>query len=419
LLWALYLASPLTAVPAFLDRLYAHTDYARRRSAPYTTEHYHLGNMRRLLSALGHPEKSFRILHLAGTKGKGSTSHFLSRIIREKVRRVGLYTSPQNVDERDRIQVNGKPVSWTIFRESFERIESVLEKKKITATVFEIFTAMAFCIFREQKAGWAVVEVGLGGRLDSTNVVNPEASVITPIHFDHMDKLGHTLAAIASEKAGIIKRGKPVFSAPQFPEARRVIVRKALEMKAPISFSRRKPGGAWEHADLPPFQRLNLSLALQTAANFGFVPEKKGFLDRILAPIPGRFQEAGPFIFDGAHNPFAIGHLVKAVESFDRQKGVSPKTVVLFFAMPDKPILKMEKLFPKSWTRVFYDLKLSYVSTTHLPALKGKFPDLPVLHSLEDFKKIFKPRTRYVVTGSFSLVSFFLKHLPEIRKWKR
>lgn len=406
-------------MPHFLDRLYAHTDYARRRSAPYTSDHYHLGNMRLLLAALGHPEKSFRILHVAGTKGKGSTSHFLARILGESIPRVGLYTSPQIVDERDRIQVNGKPISWKTFRSSFEKMELVLQKKNITATVFEIFTAMAFLIFREHRVGWAVIEVGLGGRLDSTNVVVPEASVITPIHFDHMDKLGRTLAAIASEKAGIIKATKPVFSAKQLPSARAVIVRKALEMKAPLAFSNGKLGEIWENADFPPFQKVNLSLALQASAHFGFVPKRKGSVKRILAPIQGRFQEVGSFILDGAHNPFAIKHLVEAVLAKDQRNGVSPKTTVVFFAMPDKPLLDMVRLFPKSWKRAYYDLKLSYVSGSHLPNLRNKIRGLAVFHSLEDFKKKYDPRMRYLVTGSFTLVSFFLKHMSEIRKWKR
>jgi dihydrofolate synthase/folylpolyglutamate synthase len=172
-------------VSALLDRLYGYTDYARRRNAPYTPAVYDPRGMTRLLSALGNPQNSFQVVHLAGTKGKGSTATYLARLLMAAGHRTGLTTSPQVFDERDRIAVGGQIISWGDFGRLFEICERTAKKKGLKPTVFEFFTAMALLYFKEKQVAWAVVETGLGGRLDSTNVLEPRLTAITAIAADN------------------------------------------------------------------------------------------------------------------------------------------------------------------------------------------------------------------------------------------
>ena len=188
----------------------------------------------RLLERMGKPQHTARSVHVAGTKGKGSTASMIASILKAAGYRVGLYTSPHLLSFTERIQADGQPIAEEEWARLTERIrpevEAVNEEGEFgELTTFEILTAMAFDYFREIKADYQVLEVGLGGRLDATNVVIPEVSVITSISYDHMDVLGDTLSQIAGEKAGIIKAGRPVVSAPQFPEAMEVIERVCRE----------------------------------------------------------------------------------------------------------------------------------------------------------------------------------------------
>ncbi len=357
---------------------------------------------------MGHPQKSFKSIHVAGTKGKGSTATYLARIAGADGRKVGLYTSPQVLDERDRIQVNDRPISWDEFRREFEVVEGICRKNRINPTVFEIFTLMAFSIFRRNRVEWAVIEVGLGGRLDSTNVVVPEASVITPIHFDHMDKLGRTLAAIAGEKAGIIKKGVPVFTSAQSPAAALVIRKKAKQMRSSLTAGVRSLPGEWSGISLPSFQKRNLALALKVSTHLGFSTDYVALQQKILKGIPGRFFQKDNLILDGAHNPFAVRHLVRALKDLP---GGSKRYQVVFFAMPDKPLEKMLALFPSEWKVYYFQMKLTHLQQDHLELLKKKFPRIPVLRTWEDFERINDGKKPMLVTGSFSLVSYFLKNL--------
>src|SRR5262245_12577294 len=200
------------------------TDYERMAST-YAPGDYNLDRMRRLLTALGNPERAFLSLHIAGTKGKGSTAHMAEAILREAGYRTGLYTSPHLVDMRERIRRDGIPVSEAEFTWAMAEME--LELRRLRPTYFETMTAAAFLLFARWKVDYAVVEVGLGGRLDATNVILPAACAVTTIDYDHMDKLGHTLREIAGEKAGILKPGVPAVSSPQSPEARRVLLSRA------------------------------------------------------------------------------------------------------------------------------------------------------------------------------------------------
>ena len=180
-----------------------------------------LDNIRALMEALGNPHLAYPVIHIAGTNGKGSTSFFIAKILENAGLKVGLYTSPHLVDFRERMQVNGQQISEDGVIDFWQHVKDIVLERK--ATFFDTTTAMAFNYFQTQQVDVAVIETGLGGRLDSTNIVIPELAVITPIHFDHEKQLGDTLAQIAGEKAGIIKEGTTVISAEQESEALKVL----------------------------------------------------------------------------------------------------------------------------------------------------------------------------------------------------
>lgn len=164
-----------------------------------------LTNTLKLCAALGQPQEKFKSIHIAGTNGKGSTSHMLSAVFQHCGYKTGLYTSPHLIDFRERIRINGKEIPEAFVIDFVDRYKAVIEE--IEPSFFEITVAMAFAAFAAEQVDIAIIETGLGGRLDSTNVITPELSVITNISYDHMDVLGNTLQEIAREKAGIIKPG--------------------------------------------------------------------------------------------------------------------------------------------------------------------------------------------------------------------
>ena len=184
---------------------------------------------------LGNPHRKFRTVHVAGTNGKGSTSHTLAAILQESGYKVGLYTSPHLIDFRERMRVNGTPASEEYVIDFVEKHKSFFEP--LQPSFFELTTAMAFNYFAEQQVDIAIIEVGLGGRLDCTNIITPELCIITNISLDHTQFLGSTLQEIASEKAGIIKSGIPVVIGETTPETKEVFANKAKECNAPITFA--------------------------------------------------------------------------------------------------------------------------------------------------------------------------------------
>jgi dihydrofolate synthase/folylpolyglutamate synthase len=218
---------------AALDYLYSFVDYSMTRSFRWSADKFDLKRMDDLMAALGHPEREYPILHIAGTKGKGSVAAMCESVIRVAGYRVGLYTSPHMHDYAERIRVNGTPIPHQALTDLINEVRPVVESIK-ELTTFEITTALGFLYFARQHVQAAVVEVGLGGRLDATNITQPVICVITSISYDHMQILGNTLAEIAGEKAGIIKPRIPVVMAPQHDEARLVIERIARERQAPL-----------------------------------------------------------------------------------------------------------------------------------------------------------------------------------------
>ncbi|OGO27363.1 MAG: hypothetical protein A2W33_08040 [Chloroflexi bacterium RBG_16_52_11] len=213
--------------------MYSFVDYSLTKVARWSADKFDLQRMEDLLARLGHPERDYPIIHIAGTKGKGSVSAFCASALCAAGYRTGLYTSPHLHDYTERIRVNGKTIPQAVMVEMVEEVRPVIESIR-ELTTFEITTALAFLYFSRQNVEAAVVEVGLGGRLDATNIITPVISVITSLSYDHMFILGNTLEEIAGEKAGIIKPGIPLVLAPQSAGARQVIEKIAVERSAPL-----------------------------------------------------------------------------------------------------------------------------------------------------------------------------------------
>ncbi|MGE5642702.1 MAG: bifunctional folylpolyglutamate synthase/dihydrofolate synthase [Byssovorax cruenta] len=216
-----------------LDYLYSFVDYSLKHSSELAKAEFNLDRMFALMEELGNPQAKYPIIHVAGTKGKGSVSALCASALQAAGYKTGLYTSPHLIDYTERIQVDGEPISHALITELVEEIKPAVARVPFLTT-FEITTALGFLAFARQQCNAAVIEVGLGGRLDATNIVTPDVSVITSLSYDHVAVLGNTLAKIAGEKAGIIKAGVPVVSAPQVDEALEVLERIASDRGCPF-----------------------------------------------------------------------------------------------------------------------------------------------------------------------------------------
>jgi dihydrofolate synthase/folylpolyglutamate synthase len=217
--------------------LYEHTDYERMRMVRYNPTVFNLERMRRLLKALGNPEKQLKCVHIAGSKGKGSTCAMLESMLRACGYTVGLYSSPHLVDIRERMQINGQMISQSDFADIVKRLRTKIARTTDKPTFFEILTAVALTYFAEQAVDIVVLETGLGGRLDATNVVTPLVTGITEISLDHTNILGKSLPAIAAEKAGIFKKNVPAVSVEQPAEVTASLRAVAEQAGAPLQFT--------------------------------------------------------------------------------------------------------------------------------------------------------------------------------------
>jgi dihydrofolate synthase/folylpolyglutamate synthase len=343
-----------------------------------------LANITALLRKLGDPQAGLCAVHIAGSNGKGSTAAFLTSILRQAGYRVGLFTSPHLIDFAERIQVNGVPISqerivWLTDRvregvremeksgelwagSSLSSLPEDFDPEKATLTFFEFTTAMAFAYFKEERVGLAVLETGMGGRLDATNVIDPLLTLISPICLEHQQYLGKTLLQVAGEKAGIIKPGRPLLTTAHQPRVMALLQKKCGEVQAPFyahgrDFRGKKTepgfmdfrGRSHRWKDLPlglagSHQVLNASLALaavEMLMEMGF-PLKEDHLRKGLAETrwPGRLERVGdspPVLLDGAHNPGATRILKRALE-----EGFSRRRLILVMGiMGDKEIPKM------------------------------------------------------------------------------
>ena len=325
------------AEKAALAYLFSATDYESMRRVRYNADTFSLDRMHRLLEALGSPHRRLRAVHVAGTNGKGSTSAMVHRLAVACGLRAGLYTSPHLVDLRERIRVGEAMIAPSDLAALIRRARPHVECMRAAGdapTFFEIFTALAFDHFARETVDLAVAEVGLGGRLDATNVLQQEAAVITAVSRDHTAQLGETLAEIAAEKAGIVKPGVPVVSQPQPAEAGRVIERVCRDAEAPlvrigrdvtytwspaerrarpgVRFSVHTPTAAYDDCFIPlmgEHQAVNAATALAAAER---TPALAGRLTPDLAREalaglrwPGRTEYvpgAPAMVLDGAHN---------------------------------------------------------------------------------------------------------------------
>ena len=309
-----------------------------------------LDNIRTLLARLGNPQRAFRSIHIAGTNGKGSVTAMVDAVLRRAGHRSSRYTSPHLVDLSERFVIDGRPVTADDLRRSAADVRASIEALIAEGTLsgqptfFEATTAMAFDLFRNARVEFAVVEVGLGGRLDSTNVIDPVVTAITSIDFDHQKYLGDTLAEIAAEKAGIIKPGVPVIVGRMTPEAYDVIARIAGERKAalipadntPAAYGSIRVGLRGEH------QVANANVAigiLESIERLGVVIGKQAIVDG-LAKVdwPGRLDhrtlpDGREIVLDAAHNPAGA----RALASYLRSLGGDKPTLV-FGAMRDKDV---------------------------------------------------------------------------------
>jgi len=246
--------------PETLDYLFGQLPmYQRIGNAAYKAN---LDNTYRLSEILNHPEKQFKSVHIAGTNGKGSTSHMLASVLQEAGYKVGLYTSPHLKDFRERIKINGEMISENEVIDFVEEYKNEFEK--IQLSFFEWTVGLAFHSFANQKVDIAIVETGLGGRLDSTNIVTPEVVVITNISMDHTQLLGDTLEKIAAEKAGIIKSTIPVVIGETQPKIKHVFIEKAKQMNAPIQFADEYPTKEYESDLKGVYQQQNKKTVVAT-----------------------------------------------------------------------------------------------------------------------------------------------------------
>ncbi|MFA6548553.1 MAG: folylpolyglutamate synthase/dihydrofolate synthase family protein [Candidatus Margulisiibacteriota bacterium] len=366
-----------------------------------------------ILDRLGNPQNTFKSIHIAGTNGKGSTAAMVASILQTAGYRVGLYTSPHFIDYTERIKINGKDIARKKFEEGLmkarEVIEGLMREKAMEGepTVFEVLTAVAFWYFAKKKVEYAVVEVGLGGRLDATNVITPLVSVITNIDLEHTEILGKTLAKIAGEKAAIIKRGIPVVTAETKTEPLKVIkkVCQANQSQLAImepeterlgSIRRRKPRSLFSGFRLRgDHQKLNAACAVAAIRLAGIKVTRSQIKKGLAKTVwPGRLQIISRqplIILDGAHNP--AGAKVLAVA--------------------------LKKLYPKTQFTVIYgcqrtkDFKNCQQNlkpvTARLIQAKSSHPDASPGISLKRALALWDKKTPLLITGSLFLVADFIK----------
>jgi dihydrofolate synthase/folylpolyglutamate synthase len=364
-----------------LDYIFSYVNYEKQARYAYDAMTFNLSRMEQLLERLGRPQDRFRCVHIAGTKGKGSTSATVESVLRASGFRTGLYTSPHLHAFRERIRVDGRLMSRADLVTLLEETKPAVEQTA-GVTAFEVMTALAFAYFAKEGVEWVVLEVGLGGRLDATNVVQPEVCAITSLSYDHVELLGHTLSLIAWEKAGIIKPGVPVVSSPQESEAMAVIERVCRDAGAKLvrvgtDWTWRRDGAdmlgqeltVWGPGGTPMYTELRTPLlgqhqltnmttavAILEELRLQGVPISEAELRRgmLSARWPGRFEFLStrpPLVVDSAHNADSAQKLRAALAEYV-PRPPRRRLCLVFGASADKDIEGMLHVFlaPKEET---------------------------------------------------------------------
>ena len=302
-----------------------------------------LENTRKLLTAAGADRTDATVVHVAGTNGKGSTCAMIEALARAKGYKTGLFTSPHLVEFAERIRVNGEMISRDTLAAEISFMKNLAEGWEQPPTFFELALAVALRHFISNGADFIILETGLGGRLDATNALRKDISVLAPIGLDHQQYLGNTLAEIAGEKAAITAPGKPVVTAVQEPEAMVVIEWTARERLSPLTVARANSGTP--RPSLPgPHQIENAALALETMKQLNALPES-ALIERALKSVqwPGRFERIGtpPLVLDGAHNE----HAARVLTATWNEEFPGQKAALVFAAAADKQIRDMIPVF--------------------------------------------------------------------------
>lgn len=356
-------------------------DYEKAPDFRYP-EVFKLDRVRALMSALGNPERAWPSIHIAGTKGKGTVATFVDALLRAHGCRTGLYTSPHLVSFRERVRIDGVCVSEDAFADSMSRLVPHAERWQTEhpderLSFFDVLTTSGFDIFRAAAVEWGVVEVGMGGRLDATNVITPRVAQITPIALEHTKYLGDTIEAIAREKAGVMKPGVPVLIQRQLPEVESVLLEHAAEVGAipyriddAMSITDSRDGATWtlrviapsdthpalyEHLRLGALgdhQRRNFAAAV-VVLHLAGVPLDSDRVRNVAATttIPGRLQlipETPPILLDVAHTPDSARMLVDAI----RTRFSGRRTTLVFSCAQDKRVAEIAKILAPIAERV-------------------------------------------------------------------
>ena len=394
-----------------------------------------LDRITRVLEALGRPQDRVPFVHVAGTNGKGSTCAMIESGLRAAGNRTGLFTSPHLAEPTERIQIDGHPISAARFTDAFEKVHAAVEGVlDMHTTYFETVTAMALVVFAEEGVDTAVLEVGLGGRLDATNVISPRLCVITPVDFDHEQYLGRSLDAIAGEKAGILKPGVPAVFARQRPEAEQVLSERAAELGVAVTRTSAFPVSELEmDARSSRFRVCDLRIQCPLAGEHqvenaltavvslsGLAVDARNIETGIAqARWPGRLEhvrEHPEVILDGAHNPAGARALAAYIDRFYTHHRLR----LIFGTMRDKAVDEISDiLFPRAHQVIATAPKQSRALAPEALAEMIHHPDLRTAATLEDALAMVSdasPDEVIFITGSLFLVAEARAMLPVIMR---